>query len=110
MGAKDPAAPAVEPVELPSPVATGVQEGHGLMPNAVELVQDTAVVLEVRLGETSLSIRQLLDLRDGSVIELDRAVDEPVDVLFNGKVIARGQLVAHGDQFGVQITEIRSQG
>jgi flagellar motor switch protein FliN len=109
MGAKDPGAPAIEPVELPNPIATGASEGQSLTPNAVELVQDTAVILEVRLGETSLSIRQLLDLRDGSVIELDRAVDEPVDVLLNGKVIARGLLVAHGDQFGVQITEIRSQ-
>lgn len=110
MGAKDPGAPAIEPVELPNPIASAEPEGQGLMLSGLELVQDSAVILEVRLGETSLTIRQLLDLRDGSVVELDRALDEPVDVLLNGKVIARGQLVAHGDQFGVRITEIRSQG
>lgn len=109
MGGKDNATVAVEPVDLPSPAASDPSAGQSLMPNAVELVQDTAVVVEVRLGEAALSIKQLLDLRDGSIIELDRAVDDPVDVLLNGKVIARGQLVAHGDQFGIQITEIHSR-
>lgn len=71
-----------------------------------ELLNDIAVTLEVKLGEAVVSIQQLFDLKDGSVVALNRLVDEPVDVLLNGKLVARGQLVASGDQFGVRITDI----
>jgi flagellar motor switch protein FliN/FliY len=51
-------------------------------------------------------VQDLFSLKDGSVVELQRMVDDPVDVLLNGRVVARGQLVASGDQFGVRVTEI----
>jgi len=70
------------------------------------LLKDVRVTLEFRLGEATITAQQLFSLHDGSVIELARAIDDPVDVLLNGKLIARGQLVAAGDQFGVQVTEI----
>jgi flagellar motor switch protein FliN/FliY len=110
MGAKEPGSVGVEPVELPPPSEVGREDGPELLSDAVEIVEDTTVLLEARLGEASLSIRQLMELREGSIVELNRDLNEPVDVLLNGKLIARGKLVAHGDQFGVQITEIRAAG
>ena len=74
------------------------------------LLKDVPVTLEFRLGEATITAQQLFALKDGAVIELARAVDDPVDVLLNGKLIARGQLVAAGDQFGVQVTEILAVG
>lgn len=69
-----------------------------------------AVPLEVaaHVGSTHLSVAQLLELGEGSVVELDRAVGAPIDVLVGGAVIARGEIVAVGESFGVRITEIVS--
>ena len=86
---------------LPAPLGAATIAGR----NAA-LLKDVQVTLEFRLGEATISAQQLFSLHDGAVIELARAVDDPVDVLLNGKLIARGQLVAAGDQFGVQVTEI----
>jgi flagellar motor switch protein FliN/FliY len=108
MGAKESGSTSIEHVELPAASQARSSGAAALLPNAVEVVHDTNVVLEVRLGEATLSIRQLLDLREGSVVELTAALDDPVDIVLNGKVIARGQLVAQGEQFGVQITEIKT--
>jgi flagellar motor switch protein FliN/FliY len=108
MGAKDSTSASVQPIELQAPVAGVEHEPPHLLPNAIELVQDSTVSIEVRLGSAALSIRQVMELREGSVVELDRALDETVDVVLNGKLIARGQLVAHGDLFGVRITETQA--
>jgi flagellar motor switch protein FliN/FliY len=108
MGVKESGSTSIEQVELPAAAQARSSGAAALLPNAVEVVQDTTVVLEARLGEATLSIRQLLDLREGSVVELAAALDDPVDIVLNGKVIARGQLVAQGEQFGIQITEIKA--
>jgi flagellar motor switch protein FliN len=108
MGVKESGSTSIEQVELPAAAPVRSSGAAALLPNAVEIVQDTNVVLEVRLGEATLSIRQLLELREGSVVELAAALDDPVDIVLNGKLIARGQLVAQGEQFGVQITEIKA--
>ena len=110
MGAKDSTSVSIQPIELQEPVPSIEHEPSQLLPNAIELVQDSMVSLEVRLGSAVLSIRQVMELREGSVVELDRALDETVDVVLNGKLIARGKLVAHGDLFGVRITEIQTSG
>jgi flagellar motor switch protein FliN/FliY len=83
-----------------------VQGATTIAGRSAALLKDVQVTLEFRLGEATISAQQLFSLHDGAVIELARAVDDPVDVLLNGKLIARGQLVAAGDQFGVQVTEI----
>ena len=75
--------------------------GHRL-----DLVEHVEVKLTIGLGSAELPIGELFQLGSGRVIELDRDVDAPVDVLLNGRVIARGHLVAVGDRFGVQIAEI----
>lgn len=62
--------------------------------------------LQVCVGEAVVSVGELLSAKQGHVIALDRKVDQVVDVLLEGQVVARGQLVAVGDVFGVRITEL----
>lgn len=84
-----------------APVAAGGDRG----PN-MDLVLDIAVTVSVELGHASLRIEELLALRAGSVLELDRRAGEPVDVVVNGQLIARGEVVVVDDTFGVRITSI----
>jgi flagellar motor switch protein FliN/FliY len=72
------------------------------------LLQDVDVKLTVEIGSTSLSLRELLALGEGSVIELDRQADELLDVFVNGTLIGRGEVVTVGDRFGVKVTELVS--
>lgn len=72
----------------------------------LDVVRGLPLDLTARLGCCRLSIAQLLELGTGSVIELDRPVDTPVEVLVGGKVIARGEIVAVDERFGVRVTEI----
>jgi flagellar motor switch protein FliN/FliY len=65
-----------------------------------------AVRLSVEVGAVRLPLRDVLGLQPGSVHTLDRKVDQPVDVLINDRLIARGEIVAVGDRFGVKLTEI----
>jgi len=72
----------------------------------LDLVKNVKVGLSVYVGGCELSVEELFDLKDGSVISLDREVGAPVDVMYDGKLIARGELVAVDDNFGVKVTEI----
>jgi flagellar motor switch protein FliN len=62
--------------------------------------------LSVEIGSVSRTMQDLLALKQGAVIELDRPINEPVDILANGTVIARGEVVNAGDHYGVRITEV----
>jgi flagellar motor switch protein FliN len=64
------------------------------------------VDLSVEIGRTRMTVGETLDLREGSVITLDRMADEAVDVLVNGKLIARGEVVVIDEQFGLRITSV----
>jgi flagellar motor switch protein FliN/FliY len=74
---------------------------HGL-----ELILDIPVSLTVELGRTKISIRNLLQLAHGSVVELDGLAGEPMDVLVNGTLIAQGEVVVVNDKFGIRLTDI----
>lgn len=71
-----------------------------------QLIAQVRVRVTATLGHTTLSVAELAALADGSVLSLDRGVDEPLDLLLDGQVIARGTLVAVDDQFGLRITHI----
>ncbi len=73
-----------------------------------KLLQDVDVRLTVEIGSTELSLRELLALGESSVIELDRAANELLDVFVNGTLIGRGEVVTVGDRFGVRMTELVS--
>ncbi|ODU21599.1 MAG: flagellar motor switch protein FliN [Sphingomonas sp. SCN 67-18] len=70
------------------------------------LLQDVDVRLSVEVGAASLKLRELLALGESSVVELDRHANELLDVLVNGTLIGRGEVVTVGDRFGIRITEL----
>ncbi|MDB5677881.1 flagellar motor switch protein FliN [Sphingomonas bacterium] len=72
------------------------------------LLQDVDVKLTVEIGQTQLTLRELLALGESSVIELDRAANELLDVFVNGTLIGRGEVVTVGERFGVRLTELVS--
>jgi flagellar motor switch protein FliN len=72
----------------------------------LELVLDVELNVTVRFGQRQLTLREVLDLTSGSVIELDRQVEEPVELLLDGKVIARGEAVVIDGNYGLRITEV----
>lgn len=67
---------------------------------------DVNLRLTVEIGAIRLTLRELVDLREGAVHVLDRRIDQPVDVLVNDRLVARGEIVAVEDRFGVRLTEI----
>ncbi len=75
----------------------------------LEMLYEIPVTVSVRLGETEMSIRDLLDLRQNSVIELEKVADEDVDLLINGVHVGKGDVVVVNDKFGLRITEITSK-
>jgi flagellar motor switch protein FliN/FliY len=74
----------------------------------LELLMDVPLDVSVELGRTRMSIQDLLNLSPGSVVELDKVAGEPLDVLINNRLIARGEAVVVNDKFGVRITDIVS--
>ncbi|HRE26683.1 MAG TPA: flagellar motor switch protein FliN [Anaerolineales bacterium] len=75
-------------------------------PNGLDLLMDVPLRISVELGRTKLSVREVLDLQNGAVVELDRMAGDAVDVLVNDKLMARGEVVVVDDKFGIRITEI----
>ena len=71
-----------------------------------DLILDIPVAMTVELGRTKISIRNLLQLAHGSVVELDGLAGEPMDVLVNGTLIAQGEVVVVNDKFGIRLTDI----
>jgi flagellar motor switch protein FliN/FliY len=74
-----------------------------------DLLLDIPLEVTVELGRTRLELRELLALTSGSVVELGKAAGEPLDVLVNGKLVARGECVMVNDKFGVRLTDIVSR-
>ncbi len=73
---------------------------------SIDLLMDVPLRVTVELGRTRMSVRQVLELQAGSVVELDRMAGEAVDVLVNDRLMARGEVVVVDDKFGIRITEI----
>jgi flagellar motor switch protein FliN/FliY len=80
----------------------------GEAPRNFELVLDVPLEVTVQLGRTRMPIRQLLQLAAGSIVELEKAAGERLDVLINGKPIARGEAVVVNDRFGIRLTDVIS--
>lgn len=79
------------------------------MPRGFDLIMDVDVRLTVELGKTEMKLKDVLALTEESVVVLDRMTDELLDVMVNGKLIARGEVVAQGDRFGLRIVELVGQ-
>lgn len=75
----------------------------------LDVILDIPVTISMEVGNTQIPIRNLLQLNQGSVIELDRLAGEPLDVLVNGTLIAHGEVVMVNDKFGIRLTDVISQ-
>jgi len=74
----------------------------------IDVLLDIPVILSVEIGRTRQTIRNLLQLNQGSVVELDRLAGEPMDVLVNGTLIAHGEIVVVNEKFGIRLTDVIS--
>ncbi|MFC3095041.1 flagellar motor switch protein FliN [Alteromonas sediminis] len=75
----------------------------------LDTILDIPVTISMEVGRSHISIRNLLQLNQGSVVELDRVAGEPLDVLVNGTLIAHGEVVVVNDKFGIRLTDVISQ-
>lgn len=80
----------------------------GSMSPDLDVILDIPVTISMEVGNTSIPIRNLLQLNQGSVIELDRLAGEPLDVLINGTLIAHGEVVMVNEKFGIRLTDVVS--
>jgi len=74
----------------------------------LDMIMDVNVTLAIEVGRTRMSIQDLLKLSQGAIIELDRMAGEPLDVLVNGTLVARGEIVVVKEKFGIMLTEVVS--
>ena len=106
-GAAAPAAPRMAMEEFGS----APKPGNGAValegPN-LDVILDIPVSISMEVGSTEISIRNLLQLNQGSVVELDRLAGEPLDVLVNGTLIAHGEVVVVNEKFGIRLTDVIS--
>lgn len=80
--------------------------GSSLVGANAQVIRNVKVKLTARLGDAEISVGELMDMKENAVLPLDRLLDDPIDILLDGHIVARGQLVAVGDAFGVRVTEL----
>jgi len=96
---------------MPAPIPelhAATAASQGTQAQNLDMILDIPVTLSVELGRTKIQIRNLLQLAQGSVVELERLAGEPMDVLVNGYLIAQGEVVLVNDKFGIRLTDIVS--
>jgi flagellar motor switch protein FliN len=96
-------APAAQPAAVFQPLS---KVDSSRTANDIDMILDIPVQMTVELGRTKIAIRNLLQLAQGSVVELDGLAGEPMDVLVNGCLIAQGEVVVVNDKFGIRLTDI----
>lgn len=74
----------------------------------LDVILDIPVIIAMEIGRTKISIRNLLQLNQGSVVELDRLAGEPMDVMVNGTLVAHGEVVVVNEKFGIRLTDVIS--
>jgi len=99
-----PAAQTAQPADI-FPSFGGNAGNTGIM-NELDMILDIPVQITVELGRTKITIKNLLQLAHGSVVELDAMAGEPMDVMVNGTLIAQGEVVVVNDKFGIRLTDI----
>lgn len=96
----------VQPVQF---APFSMNAGSIVQPENIDLLMDVPLEVTVELGRTSKSIKEILDFTPGTIIELNRLAGEPIDVLVNGKFVAKGEVVVMEEAFGIRVTEIIKQ-
>ena len=103
-GDAKPGADAFEQMKV-GPVSASAELGGDVK---IDVILDIPVTISMEIGRTQLSIRNLLQLNQGSVVELDRFAGEPMDVLVNGTLVAHGEVVVVNEKFGIRLTDVIS--
>ncbi len=85
---------------------SGSGGGSGSAGPSIDVILDVPVTLSLEVGRAQMSVGNLLRLSQGSVVELDRAAGEPLDVLVNGALVAHGEIVVVNDKFGIRLTDV----
>ncbi len=98
--------PVARPIRVQDIAPSMPAAGAGLLDGRIDLIKDVKVTVRANLGLTELSVKELFELKPESVLTLDARIDDLIEVELNGRVIARGELIAVDDCFGVRITEI----
>ncbi len=93
-----------QPTSFPSVQSTEV----GGTPKNIDFILDIPMSVTVYVGSTKMAIRDLLQLAQGSVIELDKVAGEPMEVMVNNKLVARGEVVVVNEKFGIRLTDVVS--
>jgi len=101
-----PAAETVAPVSFANLAPTGGGNAALNASGDINMILDIPVMLTVEMGRTRIPIKNILQLAQGSVVELDTMAGEPMDVLVNGFLIAQGEVVVVNDKFGIRLTDI----
>ncbi|NVJ49514.1 MAG: flagellar motor switch protein FliN [Gammaproteobacteria bacterium] len=83
-------------------------EGSSVKNENLDVILEIPVTLSMEVGRTNIAIRNLLQLNQGSVVELDRLAGEPLDVLVNGTLIAHGEVVVVNEKYGIRLTDVMS--
>lgn len=96
------------PAGLQNLVDDGTGTGKGSEDLNLDVILDIPVTISMEVGNTKINIRNLLQLNQGSVIELDRMAGEPLDVKVNGTLIAHGEVVVVNEKFGIRLTDVIS--
>ena len=86
------------------PSASASMAGERVSVDNLRVLENIEVTMTVEVGNTEIKIRDLLRLNEGSVIELDRLAGDPLDILVNGTIIARGEVVMVGERFGIRFS------
>ena len=97
----------MEEFNAPAKVSRDEYAEHGDSPN-LDVILDIPVTISMEVGNTDITIRNLLQLNQGSVVELDRLAGEPLDVKVNGTLIAHGEVVVVNEKFGIRLTDVIS--
>ncbi len=93
----------------PAPLEGGVEQEPGADVDInLDVLLDVPLSMSLEVGRSRLSIRDLLQLNQGSVVELDRGAGEPLDVMVNGTLVAHGEVVVVNDKFGIRLTDVIS--
>ncbi|WP_419828283.1 flagellar motor switch protein FliN [Sphingomonas sp.] len=84
----------------------GIDDPDGVAARNFRLLADIPLRLSVEVGSTSLKLSELLDLNEGSVVELDRQANELLDILVNGTLVAKGEVVTVNGRFGIRVVDV----
>ena len=97
------------PIKLQE-MAAAAEAGNLLFSPKIELIQGVKVKLGASVGQTEISVAELFALKEGALLTLDKATDDPIELYLDGKLVALGELVVVGEHFGVKLTQIGASG